>query len=96
MKTKMNKELTPLDVLKQLKDFVYELELGNVDKLFVSGSFEIIETALKALQIIKEKRVDIDLLICATDSVKDYNDKIGYQKHFLSEEEYNSLKEVLL
>ena len=46
----MSKELTPLEVLKQLKEFVYGLELGNVDKLFVKGSFNIIETELKRLE----------------------------------------------
>lgn len=50
----MNKELTPLEVSKQLKDFIFELELGNVDKLFVRGSFDIIETALKNYEMLLE------------------------------------------
>ena len=57
-----SKELVPLEVSKQLKDFVCELELGNVDKFFVHGSFDIIETALKRLDEHEKvfKKYDID------------------------------------
>jgi len=109
----MSKELSPLEVAKQLKDFVFELELGNADKHFVNGSFDIIEIALKkyevlqevhkdfidknikklkALEIIKEKRVNVRFLIsCKT--LKEYNDVIS---DHLTQEEYDLLKEVLL
>lgn len=43
----------------------------------------------------KAKKVDVDLLICEADTVKDYNDKIKYQKHFLNQEEFDLLKETL-
>lgn len=46
-KTKMNKELTPLEVSKQLKDFVLEFVNNGLDRIFINGSFDIIETALK-------------------------------------------------
>ena len=53
----MTKELSPLEVSKQLKEFIFELELGNVDKLFVNGSFDIIETALKRLEKIDNEPI---------------------------------------
>lgn len=49
-----NKELTPLEVSDQLKEFILEFVNNGLDRMFVNGSFDIIETALKALEIIKE------------------------------------------
>ena len=43
----MSKELEALEVLKQLKDFVLEFVKNGLDRMFVDGSFDIIETALK-------------------------------------------------
>ena len=64
---KISKELTPLEVSKLLKDFVFELELGNVDKLFVHGSFDIIETALKQLEGLEEELgAALDFYECQT------------------------------
>jgi hypothetical protein len=51
----MSKELTPLEVSKQLKDFVLEFTKNGLDRRFVIGSFDIIDKQLKALEIIKEK-----------------------------------------
>ena len=58
---------------------------------------EIIEKELKALEIIKEKRVDVELLM-KTESAKDYNkySKNVNQSHNLGQRQYDFLKEVLL
>ena len=39
-----------LEALKLLVDFIKGFELGNVDKLFVDGSYDIIEKELKELE----------------------------------------------
>ena len=51
----MNKELTPLQVSKQLKDFILEFVKNGLDRMFIDGSFDIIETALKQAQKDKEE-----------------------------------------
>ena len=59
------------------------------------GEFAIIEKSLKALEIIKNKLVDV-LLIKKYDFVEDYNSAVwitGRPK--LVKEEFNLLKEVL-
>lgn len=49
----MSKELTPLEVLKQLKEFVLEFVNNGLDKMFVQGSFDIIEKELKDYEAYK-------------------------------------------
>ena len=46
----MNKEITPLEVAKQLKDFVLEFVKNGLDRRFVIGSFDIIEQSLQSLE----------------------------------------------
>lgn len=46
----MTKELSPLEVSKQLKDFVLEFVKNGLDRRFIRGSFDIIDTALKRLE----------------------------------------------
>lgn len=53
----MSKELTPLEVSKQLKDFVLEFVKNSLDRRFIIGSFDIIETSLKEKENI-ENRLD--------------------------------------
>ena len=59
------------------------------------GEFALIEKSLKALEIIKEKNVDVRWIeVC--DTVKDYNK--GRDEHLnyeLTEEEFNLLKGIL-
>ncbi len=55
----MNKELTPLEVSKQLKDFVLEFVKNGLDRIFVNGSFDIIETTLKQAQKDKKELEEI-------------------------------------
>lgn len=93
----MSKELSLslLEIEKNLKDFVFELEMGKVDEMFINNSFEIIEKSLKALEIIKEKEVNVGLLSrCA--NAERYNKGICYELRYLTQEEYDLLKEVLL
>ena len=49
--------LSLLEIEKHLKDFVFELEMGKVDKMFISHSFEIIETALKEYEFMKQTKI---------------------------------------
>ncbi len=49
----MNKELTPLEVSKQLKDFVLEFVKNGLDRRFIHGSFDIIETEIKKYNQLK-------------------------------------------
>ena len=50
----MSKELTPLEVSNQLKDFVLRFVENGLDRRVIHGSFDFIETALKALEIIRK------------------------------------------
>ena len=71
------------------------------------GEFALIEKSLKALEIIKEKRVNVGTFIHLTKILKkDYeqckaNNDIVFcnicdtEKEFLTQEEFNLLKEVL-
>lgn len=125
----MTKELDALEVSKQLKDFVLEFVKNGLDRRFIHGSFEIIETALKdyenlklkhksmqdavlddfkklkALEIIKEKQVNVDNFlrhIKKETDYKEYKRLCGLYKIMvfsdkdLTQEEYDLLKEVLL
>lgn len=73
-------------------------ELGGCEKCIFcgKGDYDIIEKSLKALEIIKKKKVNVELLhICV--SVEEYNMEIlPYGNMPLTQEEYNLLKEVLL
>ena len=85
-----------LEALNRLVDFynlpsrnpiAYMLEQENLNEYA-----NIIKKELKALEIIKEKRVNVRFLIsCKT--LKEYNDVIS---DHLTKEEYDLLKEVLL
>ncbi len=84
----MNKELRALEALQDLSKLV-----------FVHGGvrqYQIIEKSLKALEIIKEKQVNVgDFIRCK--SIEDYNDYCCYnEKEQLTREEYDLLKKVLL
>ena len=83
--------MTGLEALKQVKNF-----LGyNYCSVDLPNELEVIEKSLKALEIIKEKLVDVSL-IKKYDFVADYNSAVwiaGRPK--LVKEEFNLLKEVL-
>lgn len=82
----MNKELEALN----------ELKYQCVNYQECCDLFDTIETALKALEIIKEKRVNVGALLMSSDC-ETYND-ISYsgEENKLTQEEYDLLKEVLL
>ena len=127
----MNKELTPLEVSKQLKDFVLEFVKNGLDRMFVRSSFNIIEKELeslekidnsvsiigpieemspdviskklKALEIMKKKRLAWVWFIDNKLSFEDYNKSVDFlvgepahKPKKLTQEEYGLLKEVLL
>ena len=87
-----------LKASKQLKDFVLGFIKNGLDRRFILGSFEIIETALKALEIIKEKNVDIEYIkTCFYEEkggLKEYNSWVKHDEDKeLIQEEFDLLKE---
>ena len=58
-------------------------------------NFELIEKELKALEIIKNKRVDVSLLH-TTKNYQEYNFCVFQKERALTQDEYDLLKEVLL
>ena len=93
-------DLEALEVSKQLKGFVLEFIKNGLYRRFIHGSFDIIETALKALNIINKKNVDIEYIkTCFDDKkcgFKEYNAYVGHDEDMeLTQEEYDLLKEVL-
>ena len=69
--------------------------LENLVELFAHFSFDftVIEKELKALEIIRNKKVDVLSLLCGC-NFDDYN-RAHEEKGKLTEEEYELLKEVL-
>lgn len=89
----MSKELTPLEALKDIERVCRD---SNYVADFYNQRLDIIETALKAFEIIKEKSVDtIRLLYC--ESVEEYNNELTHPRNndWLTQEEFDLLKEVL-
>ena len=82
-----------LEALKQAKER-NGLPLGCNFAPITEDEITIIEKELKALEIIKEKEIDMSDLIHATDYL-DYSDG-RCKKYWITQEEYDLLKEVLL
>ena len=62
----------------------------------ILDELHIIKNVLKALKIIKEKRVDVGWLI-SCENIEQYNNVIGTATHkLLTQKEFNLLKEILL
>lgn len=91
-----NKELSPLEALERIKDIIRE-DAEDIDNpTLLVNEIHIIETALKVLEIIKEKKIDLDLLKIS-DDLDDYNFMCDMcYKNILTHEEYDLLKKVLL
>ena len=93
----MSKKLKPLKALKELKK-----RYGKNFSIQDDNRMKIVETALKALEIIKKKRVDVlELSVCANYETylsffKRWNFHGEYDNFILTQEEYDLLKEVLL
>lgn len=102
----MSKDLTPLENFMDLVNYLAKrvkiprmsgktiLEDAETQKTI--KQIKIVEKSLKALDIIKEKGVNIRLLK-ETDNVKEYNEliKSHYGMFRLLSKEYKILKEVL-
>ena len=99
----MNKELTPLEIVKRWKaqihwnkDFGWDKEIASVEKELADA-----EKYKKALEIIKEKRVDTLLLfrcfeldnLYGHSHFETYNQELYTQN--ITQEEYDFLKEIL-
>lgn len=81
-----------LEAFERIKNITYDrTDLYGIEEY--RKSLDTIEKSLKALEIIKEKRVNIHLLILS-DSLEKYNfNLLPYRK--LTQEEYDLLKEIL-
>jgi hypothetical protein len=90
----MNRELTPLEVSKQLKEFVLEFVGNGLDRRFVCGSFDIIEKVLKAVDIINKKRVDALVAVLSKNYIE-YNVLCEVEEEKLTKEEFKLIREVL-
>ena len=84
-----------LEALKELED--YYIEKSDIITVYVGDTeqCEIIEKELKALEIIRKKKVNC-LYIAVCKSVNEYNNIIPCENDELTQEEYDLLKEVLL
>ena len=86
--------------MKGLEAIIYLREC--LDDKYYSNEISIIEKELKALEIIKNKKVNVSLFF-STDSLNAYNDYIARcrgagivrEAQLLTQQEYDLLKEVL-
>ena len=85
-----------LEALEELKQDLTPMHFSRIEKL---DRYNVIEKELKALEIIKEKKVNVDYLDeCIRTEVyplSTYNDMVEDNRK-LSQEEYDLLKKVLL
>jgi len=86
----MNKGLEALKEIKEMLDAPYTSGV-------IKQGLNVIEKELKALEIIKEKKVMINALIrISFNEYNDYLDRFYLSKERLTKEEYDLLKKVLL
>lgn len=98
----MSKESETLESIKlKYKDLISKSKFPKFTE-YEQYQFEVIETALKALEIIKKKNVNVGYLLICDDYeeyLDDFNDRQGEGNlpsfELLTQEEYNLLKEVL-
>lgn len=96
----MSKELEALEALKMQVGNIHYFDFSKgypnqtTIELKDSELFTTIEKPLKALEIIKEKQVDIHWLK-GCKSLEEYNDCVNPWEEPLTQEEYDLLKEVL-
>ena len=98
----MSKELTPLQAWERANNNTYEhgYEISG-DLCYIIETalkrLEELEKSLKALEIIKKKKVYLPFI--EQFDLKFYNEHCAYMslyEYYLTEEEYNLLKEVLM
>ena len=90
----MSKGLQALNYIYQHWNCNHPTHCSGIEK-----HFNTIEKELKALEIIKEKKVNIFTFYecCSWHNPSNYNDSIGCPINYeLTQEEYDLLKEVLL
>lgn len=105
----MDKRLKGLEALKQLKDravhdeYLYRQDTNREKAISflneIDNFVNAIEKELKALEIIKEKQVNVLILkysFISEEGVEYYNKYFGNEDLHLTQEEYELLKEVLL
>ena len=83
----MKPPLEPLQALQSIKKSTYLTHLFT----YYDTELEIIETALKALEIIKNKKVNC-YMFWACNNLESYNEEVVVK---LTQEEYEFLKETL-
>ena len=97
----MNKVLKALEDLAYMKEQLPFYDSMGFDSNIDESDFEAIETALKALEIIREQRVDFyKLFACFREGgLEKYNiylDMLYLPECHLTQEKFDLLKEVLL
>lgn len=98
----MTKELQALERIKEHHEIKGKDYNGKVSVIgyINEEELDIVETALKALEIIKEKKIDVALLL-GCDSYSTYNShiyrirKCGWGDYGINQQEYDLLKEYL-
>ena len=87
--------MTGLEALNKIDEVLCDIEIKHKENLgYTKPLTKTIEKSLKALEIIKEKNVDVNE-IRPNAKAKDYNSKMPYYRQNLTEEEFKLLKEVL-
>lgn len=76
-----------LEALKEVKKY-YPFKVNELEYLYI----DVIEKSLKALEIIKEKAVNVFILFLS-DNLEDYNQYVTCSN--LTQEEYDLLREML-
>lgn len=83
----------PSETLKLLVDFIKGFELGNVDKIFVDGCFDVISTELNAFNAVKRF---LRVQEFETEPEKYWLFFDGFEgERPINKETYYSLKEIL-
>ena len=83
-----------LEKLKTIRH-IHDMECGEDES--INKDLDIIEQELKALEIIKEKKVNVMLFISLKDiGLERYNKCFEAEEHQLTQEEFDFLKEILL
>ena len=84
-------------IARQQPEFIDGYPTGNIYIGVTKEELTELEKELKALEIIKEKRVNAAILI-NSESLEEYNSTVGFYflKNQLTQEEYDLLREVVL
>ena len=88
--------MTGLEAIERIKKSHYTAiaVMGCERDSETEKAIEIVEKEHKALEIIKEKYVNVDLLWDVS-SLEEYNSEIMFSYQIITEEEFNLLREVL-